>query len=113
MERTILLLPMEVRVLLPEHMPFGNSPGAWSSRKTDHLSDVSSLDFQLDEGLDYYEVTENISNQVKKRLIVKALQLTGGNRTKAAEVLHLSRSALWREMAKIERWQERDSVSEQ
>jgi two-component system response regulator AtoC len=112
-ERTVLLLPMEVRVLLPEHMPFGNSPGAWSSRKTDHLSDVSSLDFQLDEGLDYYEVTENISNQVKKRLIVKALQLTGGNRTKAAEVLHLSRSALWREMAKIERWQERDSVSEQ
>ena len=103
----------EVRVLQPEHLPFGNSPEAWSFRKTDFVSDLSDLDFQPDEGLDYYEVTEMISNQVKKHIIAKALRLTGGNRTKAAEILGLSRSALWREMAKIERWQEKESTPEE
>ena len=112
MERTVLLLPMEVKVLLPEHMPFGTCPNARSSRTTALPSDLSNLEFQLAEGLDYYQITEKISNQVKKQLIAKALLLTGGNRTKAAEILRLSRSALWREMGKIELWQKEESTSE-
>jgi len=112
-ERTILLLPAGVRILLPQHMPFGNSGQVPSGRKADLLEAPSGLDFQLEEGLDYYQVTENVTNQVKRQIIEKALHMTGGNRTKAAKALHLGRCALWREMEKIRQWQEKGSLSEQ
>lgn len=109
MERTILLLPAEVRVLQPEHIPFGNSPQAGSSQQTGLPPSPSMLEFQLSEGLDYYQVTEDLTNQAKRQIIDRALQLTGGNKTKAAKALHLGRCALWREMEKIKRWQEKGS----
>ena len=112
-ERTILLLPAEVTVLLPEHIPLEHSPKAALSPNTDLSSASFRPEFQLDEGLDYSQITESITNQIKKRVIERALQLTGGNRTKAAKALHLSRAALWREMEKIKRWGEKRSFSEQ
>ncbi len=108
-ERTILLLPTEVRVLRPEHIPFGSSPQAGSSHQMGLPFTDSDLEFHLGEGLDYYQFTEDIINRAKSRIIDKALQLTGGNKTKAAKVLHLGRCALWREMEKIKRWEEKGS----
>lgn len=112
-ERTMLLLPTEVRTLLPEHMPFGGGLERGCAPKAGAAHLPSTLEFQLDDGLDYYQVTENITNQAKSRIIEKALQLTGGNRTKAAKVLNLGRCALWREMEKIKQWQDKGSVSDQ
>lgn len=111
-ERTVLLLPAEVTILMPEHITLEGSPDAPLAPKAGLLSHSFAQNFQLDKGLDYYQVAESITNEVKNQIIERALQLTGGNRTKAAKALHLSRSALWREMEKIRRWQNR-SVSGQ
>lgn len=112
-ERTMLLLPTEAGVLLPEHMPFGTGLERGCSPKADDVPSPTSLEFQLNEGLDYYQVTENITNQAKRKIIERALQLTGGNRTRAAQALRLGRCALWREMEKIKQWQEKGSASDQ
>jgi two-component system response regulator AtoC len=100
-ERAILLLPSQVTVLSPEHIPLQHSAETCYDARKD-LQDTPLLrQFQLDEGLDYYQVTENITNNIKKRIIQRALQLSGGNKTKASRILHVSRAALWREMRKI------------
>jgi transcriptional regulator with PAS, ATPase and Fis domain len=106
-ERTILLLPAEVRVLQAEHIPLGNSTQAGCSRPNGLLTSLPILDFELDRGLDYHRVTEDIINEHKRRIIDRALELTGGNKTKAAKALLLGRCSLLREIEKIKRWQEK------
>jgi transcriptional regulator with PAS, ATPase and Fis domain len=106
-ERAILVLPPEVTILRSEHIPLEHSFGA--SLFLGLPSAYLRPEAHVNEGLNYYQVTEGVANHVKRRIIERALQLTGGNKTKAAKMLHLSRSALWREMEKINRWGEKGS----
>ena len=104
-ERAILLLSDEVTTLFPEHLPLDQTS---KSRPISALDPLNSLldgvpRFDLEEGINYDRVTLEITGQLKGKIIERALQLTGGNKTKAAKLLHLSRSALWREMEKLKR----------
>jgi len=113
-ERALLLLPAEATVLFPEHIPLEHSFKSVVSHTTELSRASFRPEIQLDEGLNYYQFIEDITNQVKNRIIERALRLTGGNKTKASKVLHLSRPALWREMEKIKRWDVKNcSLSEQ
>jgi two-component system response regulator AtoC len=53
------------------------------------------------QGMDYKAATEQLSKQVKERILSKALELSGGNKSRAARLLKISRYALLRELKKI------------
>lgn len=52
------------------------------------------------EGIDFQALTEKINNEVKEKIIGKALDATKGNKTKAAKLLGISRYKLLREHKK-------------
>ena len=107
-ERTLLILPAEVTVLLPEHIPLDHSSNLEAVHSPKLSRSFFKPEFQLDEGLDYHQFMGNITHHFRKQVIEKALRLTGGNKTKASKVLHLSRPALWREMEKMKHWEAED-----
>lgn len=103
-ERGVLLIPEDINILTPEHLPL-NKDILYENRSViekNQLNRVLEPDFQVNDEFDYTQVIRDINNIIKKRIIDRALLLTNGNRTKAAKLLGLSRSALWREMEKIE-----------
>jgi transcriptional regulator with GAF, ATPase, and Fis domain len=53
------------------------------------------------EGIDYDAVTERIASEIKGKIITRALEQTGGNRAKAANLIGISRYKLIREEKKI------------
>lgn len=111
MERTMILIPGDTRTLLPAHLPL-NYPyvdNLASGRNLFSASFDSMVQFK--DEIDFEQVTVNITNQIKKRIIGRALELTRGNKTKASQILHISRSALWREMEKLKRWREQNRSS--
>ena len=56
---------------------------------------------QLSDGIDFVEVTERITQDVKRKIIDNALELSRGNKTEAARRLGISRYKLIRELKKI------------
>lgn len=113
-ERTMLLLPSEITVLRPEHIPLEQTTRTAKPFALEFVGGTHPIEFDSIKGIDYYDVTENISNVTKDYIIERAMQLSGGNKSTAAKMLNLSRSALWREMEKIKRWKSKErSVSEQ
>ena len=100
-ERSCLLLPEEADILLPEHIPLNQSGGNHSLLPKNDFSHFLEPNFQINEGFNYNQVIQDINLYVKKRIIDRALLLTNGNKIKAAGILGLSRSALWREMNKV------------
>jgi len=53
-------------------------------------------------GLDYKNLTEKINIEVKRRILGQALSLAGGNKSRAAQMLGISRYKLIREKKKLE-----------
>ena len=53
------------------------------------------------EGFDFTQVTERITNDVKRKIIENSLDLSRGNKTEAARRLGISRYKLIREQKKI------------
>jgi transcriptional regulator with PAS, ATPase and Fis domain len=53
-------------------------------------------------GLDYKNLTEKINIKVKRRILGQALSLAGGNKSRAAQMLGISRYKLIREKKKLE-----------
>jgi transcriptional regulator with PAS, ATPase and Fis domain len=51
--------------------------------------------------IDYKLAVEKLTNKVKERILERALELSGGNKTKAAALLNVSRYALIRELKKV------------
>lgn len=58
------------------------------SKEDSHISEFYDKDFSF----------ENQKDQFEKKLIIKVLKQTGGNRTKAAEILNINRKKLYRKM---------------
>ena len=82
-------------VLLPEFLPQFVQVGAQCRVETPGTT-PSELDRLIDDGLrsNAPDLYESILNQVKRRLLTKALQETGGNQLRAAKALGISRSTL-------------------
>ena len=58
------------------------------SKEDSHISEFYDKDFSF----------ENQKDKFEKKLIIKVLKQTGGNRTKAAEILNINRKKLYRKM---------------
>ncbi len=54
------------------------------------------------QGLDYKEETENLSRKIRGKIILRALELSGGNKSRAAKLLRISRYTLLRELKKLD-----------
>lgn len=51
-------------------------------------------------GMDYAKMTEKMFNEIKGKIITNAIEISGGNKSKAAKLLHISRYQLMREQKK-------------
>jgi DNA-binding NtrC family response regulator len=100
-ERICLLLPEQTNTLLPEHIQLNQLGANNSFLLKNYLSRFFEPNIQINKGFNYNQVIQDINFQIKKRIFDQALLLTNGNKTKAANMLGLSRAALWREMKKL------------
>ena len=97
-ERIMIL--NDVKEILPEHLP--DEILSKTQSLTTQLSYVKGPWIDLsDDGLNFNEVIEKVTFDLKKHIIMQALEKTHGNKTRAAGILGLSRSALGRQMKKI------------
>ncbi len=84
-------------VIVPENLPaeIKANRGAGAGSLDDILTRLS------ENGVKYDNLIENILNDTKKKVIVKALDLSKGKKTKAATLLGISRYKFMREQKKI------------
>lgn len=96
-----IMIVNDVSKILPEHLPVEIlSKAKETSTKS---SSVTGSWIQLpDDGLDFNQVIANITSDLKKQIILQALEKTNGNKTKASRLLGLSRSALGRQIEKTQ-----------
>lgn len=96
-----IMIVNDVSKILPEHLPVEIlSKAKETSTKS---SPVTGSWIQLpDDGLDFNQVIVNITSDLKKQIILQALEKTNGNKTKASRLLGLSRSSLGRQIEKIQ-----------
>jgi len=90
-KRAVLLTD---RVVLPRHI--SQSLGADSS---DQEPDIE-VDFER-EGFSLKQVAKKAAEKAEKQVIVKALREAGGNKSKAARMLKIDRSALYYKIKKL------------
>ena len=62
---------------------------------------LDSTEIQLPGKLEDGETFDDIIQKVEKDLIMKAIELAGGNKSKAAEILNLNRKTLYRKMKNL------------
>jgi len=65
---------------------------------TDGVIKKEDLPFVSDKGEDRLVTLSEVSQRAEKEYIEKVLRLTGGNKTRAAELLGISRKTLWEKM---------------
>jgi DNA-binding NtrC family response regulator len=87
------------RHITPENIPAEMKVSAAQDR-------VASADDPLPlastaDRIEYKLAVEKLTGKIKKRILERALELSGGNKTKAAVLLNISRYALIREMKKV------------
>ena len=70
------------------------------SRERDQFSLYNFSPVLSAKGIDFEAVTEKITQDVKEKIIAKAMELSGGNKNKAAQLLGISRFKLRRELIK-------------
>ncbi len=109
MAKTMVLIPESANKLLPEHIHIDDKEENQSFFLLDYQIEYNESKLQFDGVINFEQVITNITNQAKKKIIERALSLSGGNRTKASAMLQINRSALWREMEKIKQWNGKDS----
>lgn len=93
----IMILRDVGRLITPQNIPaeIKRATSQGLTRQVDEFLPLFSS-----EGIDYRKTTEELSGKIKARIILKALELTGGKKTKAAKLLNISRYTLIREMKK-------------
>lgn len=95
-----IMIVNEANEILPEHLPTEILSMAIEAP----LKSSSFFDYSIrlpDDGLDINKYVENMALEAKKQIILQALEKTSGNKTRAARLLRLSRSALGRQIEKI------------
>ena len=97
-ERIMIL--NDVREISVEHLPEEIISKVAKTPTKSYL--IKGFSIKLpDDGLDFNEFVGNAATELKKQIILQALEKTHGNRTKAARLLRLSRTALGRQLEKI------------
>jgi DNA-binding NtrC family response regulator len=90
----------EVKEILPEHLP--DEILSKCKEVDTKFPSITALDIRLpDNGIDFNKIIEKITFDLKKQIILRALDKAQGNKTKAARLLGLSRSALGRQIEKL------------
>lgn len=79
-------LPAEIRVAAPQDIAA-------------QIGDSLSLPFHA--GMDYRLTVDKLTRKVKEKILMEALELSGGNKAAAARLLNISRYSLIRELKKI------------
>jgi len=82
-------------VITPEYLPAEIKKTVNKEENKIHLD--SFLPVLPAEGIDFQTVTENITREVKEKIIARALEFSSGNKTKASKLLGISRFKLLRE----------------
>jgi two-component system response regulator AtoC len=96
-----IMIVNNVSNILPEHLPEEIlSKAKEASIKSSSITG-SWIRFS-DDGLDFNQVIGQITLDLKKQIILQALEKTHGNKSRAARLLGLSRSALGRQIEKIQ-----------
>jgi two-component system response regulator AtoC len=99
-ERVMIVQDMK-DIITPEYLPAEikvNVIGEKIKSNFDRFSPVVPV-----EGIDYEVLTEQITSEVKGKIIAKALELSKGNKTNAAKLLGISRFKLLREQKRNNR----------
>jgi transcriptional regulator with GAF, ATPase, and Fis domain len=95
----IMILRDVGRVITPENIPAEIKASAAQDPvvQVDELLPLTSAS----DRIDYKQAVDKLTGKIKGRILNRALQLSGGNKTKAAKLLNLSRYALIRELKKV------------
>ena len=95
----IMILRDVGRVITPENIPAEIKASAAQDPvvQVDELLPLTSAS----DRIDYKQAVDKLTGKIKGRILNRALQLSGGNKTKAAQLLNLSRYALIRELKKV------------
>jgi len=96
-ERVMIVQDMK-NIITPEYLPGEikvNVIGKKIKSAYDRFSPIVPV-----EGIDYQTLTEQITGEVKGKIITKALELSKGNKTNAAKLLGISRFKLLRDQKK-------------
>ena len=104
-----IMIVNDIREIMPEHIP----DEILSIRLFGYhqLPFVPEIVIELaDGGIDFDQLIRNASLALRKKIISKALEKSNGNRTQAARILGLSRSALGRHIKKIQECHQIGSV---
>ena len=95
----IMILRDVGRLITPENIPAEIKASAAQDPvvQVDELLPLTSAS----DRIDYKQAVEKLTGKIKERILTRALQLSGGNKTKAAQLLKISRYALIRELKKV------------
>ena len=95
----IMILRDVGRVITPENIPAEIKASAAQDPvvQVDELLPLTSAS----DRIDYRQAVDRLTGKIKGRILDRALQLSGGNKTKAAQLLNMSRYALIRELKKV------------
>ena len=95
----IMILRDVGRLITPENIPAEIKVSA-ARDPVAPADDLLPLTSATDR-IDYKLAVEKLTNKIKERILERALELSGGNKTKAAALLNISRYALIRELKKV------------
>jgi DNA-binding NtrC family response regulator len=94
-----IMIVHETEEVLPRHLPDEILSAGDSLQVQSVLDEGMNL---IEEGIDFHRLMEKSTLEITKHLISQALEKSNGNKTQAAKILGLSRSALGRQMKKIQ-----------
>jgi transcriptional regulator with PAS, ATPase and Fis domain len=95
----IMILRGVGRYITPENIPAEIKSSA-AQDPVVHVDELLSL-ASATERIDYKLAIEKLTGKIKERILARALELSRGNKTKAAQLLNISRYALIRELKKV------------
>jgi transcriptional regulator with PAS, ATPase and Fis domain len=95
----IMILRDVGRYITPENIPSEIKSSA-AQDPVIHVDELLPFSSST-ERIDYKQAVEKLTGKIKERILTRALELSGGNKTKAAQLLRISRYALIRELKKV------------
>jgi two-component system response regulator AtoC len=95
----IMILRDVGRYITPENIPSEIKSSA-AQDPVIHVDELLPLSSST-ERIHYKQAVEKLTGKIKQRILTRALELSGGNKTKAAQLLRISRYALIRELKKV------------